>query len=142
MIKNYTTTIEASKSIGEIINLLAGIGASYVSQKFRDGDCVAIKFTISHQGTDVTYSLEPNPEATFLILKSKRKRPNAESDKKDKKQSFKVSWRILKDWTDAQCALIQLEQATPLQLFLSYAWSEKAGNTFYSQIEGNLKLLN
>lgn len=143
MLKNYTTTIDSIKSIQEIISFLVQVNAKSIAQDYQDGECVAIKFLIDHKGTTVAYKLEPSPEAAYDIIISKRKRVNQEVKDKVRKQSYKTAWRILRDWVDAQCALIKLEQATPLQLFLSYAYDEANDTTFYNKLENSdLKLLN
>ena len=38
-------------------------------------------------------------------------------------------------------AMIQLEQAKPLQIFLPYVYDPKSETTLYQRIEGNMKLL-
>lgn len=144
MLKNYTTKVPVSKSIGEIISFLVEAGASNISQDFDSNqDCTAIKFVITHVEQSVIYKLQPKPGSAERILLSARKRVDNEVKEKVRKQSYMVAWRILRDWVDAQCALIKLEQATPLELFLSYAYNPAKDETFYDRIEaGNLKLLN
>lgn len=143
MLKNYTTTIDSSKSISEITNFIVDVGATDISQSFAEKECVAIRFIINHNGHSVIYKLQANPDAAYDILIKGRKRINAEIKQKVKKQAFKTAWRILRDWVDVQCALIKLGQATPMQLFLSYAYDPASDSTVYDRLEaGNLKLLN
>ena len=49
-------------------------------------------------------------------------------------QAVKVSWRIIKDWIEAQMALVEAELAELAEVFLPYAIT-KDGNTLYSQID-------
>lgn len=142
MIKNYTTTIDSMKSIQEIIGFLVEVNAKSIAQDYEKGECVAIKFLIDHNGVTVSYKLQPSPDAAYNILISSRKRVNDEVKDRIRTQSYKTAWRILRDWVDAQCALIKLQQATPLQLFLSYAYDEVNNVTFYNRLEkSDLKLL-
>lgn len=143
MLKNYTTTIDSTKSIAEIIDFIVNVGATDISQSFKERECVAIKFIINHNENSVVYKLTANPEAAYSILISQRKKINPEIEEKVRKQAFKVAWRILRDWIDAQCALIKLGQATPVQLFLSYMYDPSSDSTIYDKLEsGELKLLN
>lgn len=143
MLKNYTTTISVSRSISEIMDFLVDIGATNISQDFEDKNCTAIKFVIVHFGESVIYRLKANPESAYKLLISEKKRINKDVEEKVKKQSYMTAWRIIRDWVYAQCALIKLDQATPLQLFLSYAYDPAKDSTFYERVEdGNLKLLN
>jgi hypothetical protein len=48
-----------------------------------------------------------------------------------------ISWRILKNWVEAQIALIESGQADPAQVFLPYV-VERSGKTIYELfIESN-----
>ena len=145
-IKNYTTSISASKSISEIIDFVIEINASGISQVIEDKKCIAINFAITEErlGNTITYRLKANPEAAYQILISKRKRITPEIKENISIQANKVAWRILRDWVHAQCALIQLGQATPIQLFLSYALDEKTNTTIFERIQNGegLRLLN
>lgn len=143
MLKNYTTTIDASKSIAEIIDFIVDVGATDISQTFENKECVSIRFIISNMGNSIIYKLTANPDAAYAILIEQKKRINDEVRQKVKKQSFKTAWRILRDWIDSQCALIKLGQATPMQLFLSYAYDPNTDSTVYERLnEGSLKFLN
>lgn len=143
MLKNYTTTIDAQKSIAEIVGFLVDIGATGISQQFQNKECVAIQFIVDEKGNSVIYKLTANPDAVYSILIAQRKRVNSEVKEKIKVQSFKTAWRIVRDWVHAQCALIKLEQATAMQLFLSYAYDPSLESTVYERIQsGQIKLLN
>ena len=142
MLKNYTTSIDTSKSIAEIIDFIVDVGATDISQSFSNKECVAVRFIINHSGRSIVYKLEANPEAAYAILLAEKKRVNNDVKAKVRKQSFKTSWRILRDWVYAQCALIKLGQATPVQLFLSYAYDPATDSTVYDRLEsGELKML-
>ena len=143
MLKNYTTNIESSKSISEIIDFIVDVGATDISQSYENKECVAIRFIITERGQSIIYKLTANPDAAYQILIRERKRINTAVREKVMKQAYKTAWRILRDWIHAQCALIQLGQATPVQLFLSYAYDPSTNSTVYDRLQsGDLKLLN
>ena len=53
-------------------------------------------------------------------------------------QAARVAWRILKDWVEAQMAVIDAGMATLPQVFLPYAQTD-TGETVYERFEsGNL----
>lgn len=57
-------------------------------------------------------------------------------------QAARVTWRILKDWVEAQLAIVEAEQADLVEVFLPYAQNEQTGQTLYKSIrEGGFKLL-
>ncbi|GAG95531.1 unnamed protein product, partial [marine sediment metagenome] len=49
--------------------------------------------------------------------------------------SYRVAWRIIKDWTHAQLSLIASGQAQPLEIFLPYMFDGKL--TFFEKFEAN-----
>jgi len=142
MIKNYSTNISASKSIQEIIDFLIDINAQSINQIVnKDKQIESITFSIIHNDQTVFYNLKAKPEGAYQYLISERKRFNKDVEKKLTEQSYKVAWRILRDWVYAQCALIKLEQASPLQVFLSFAYDKKSQTSFYDKVNSNIKLI-
>jgi hypothetical protein len=51
-----------------------------------------------------------------------------------------VAWRIIKDWTEAQLALVQAGVAELAEVFLPYATHPQTGQTFYENFIGTLQL--
>ena len=59
-----------------------------------------------------------------------------------KEQALRVSWRIVKDWVEAQMAIVEAKLADVAEVFLPYAIT-KTGTTLYKEIQGNgMKLLS
>jgi hypothetical protein len=62
--------------------------------------------------------------------------------KNDMEYAQRVGWRIIKDWIDAQMALVDLKQAKIIQVFLPYAYDALKKKTFYESLEeSNFKSL-
>ena len=60
---------------------------------------------------------------------------------KNKEQALRVSWRIIKEWVEAQMAIIEAGQAELSEVFLPYAVT-KDGDTVYQKLKsGNDFLL-
>jgi len=53
---------------------------------------------------------------------------------------MRVSWRILKDWVEAQMALVETHMVTLEQVFLPYAVTDD-GQTIYDRLRGSNFLL-
>ena len=54
-------------------------------------------------------------------------------------QACRVAWRIIKDWLEAQMALIQTQQADLAEIFLPYLTS--GNQSFYEYVRSNNFLL-
>jgi hypothetical protein len=54
--------------------------------------------------------------------------------------AINVAWRVIKDWVEAQLALIEANQVKIEQVFLPYAITAQ-GNTLYEQIASDPRLL-
>lgn len=117
-LKNYTTTIASVKTVGEIQTLLAKSGARSVHIEFDDkGNAAAIAFTLLLDGHLMAFRLPRNTEGALKSLRAAK----IESRYKNIDHAARVSWRILKDWVDAQLALVQCNQAEMAQAFMPYA---------------------
>jgi hypothetical protein len=55
-------------------------------------------------------------------------------------QALRVGWRIIKDWVEAQMAIVESELAGVAEVFLPYAVT-KSGTTLYKHIETDGRLL-
>lgn len=138
-ILNYTTKIDSTKTIGEITQCLVCHGANKIVSDYDGEIPVAVTFTININGTPVFYSLPANYSGVLRSMERNRKVPR---NLCTKEQAIRVSWRIIKDWVEAQMAIVEAELADMAEVFLPYAVT-KSGNTLYNEIkEGNLKLLN
>jgi hypothetical protein len=137
-ILNYTTTVPAERTVAEITTLLARKGARSITQDFfDDGRHRAVSFILVVGGLPTRFMLPVNIDGvTGAILKEKpynltRRRLTRDGyTQKIRAQAEWISWRILKDWLEAQMALIESGQAEAAQVFLPYA-VEQSGKTMY-----------
>jgi len=136
-ILNYTTTISALKTTGEIVVILTKAKAREVSFEYdNDGDPVAIKFAIEFLENLVWFRLAPNWEGVLAAMR----RDKVPTRYKNGAQAFKVSWRILKDAIEAQMAIVQSNQGEVAEVFLPYAYD--GTQTFFQMFkEGKQKQL-
>jgi len=137
-ILNYTTGISSAKTVSEIAQKLARAGATNVSFEYIDGETSAVYFTIKHEGTLVNFRLPHDVHGVLDALK--RDKSRVAPKYRTEAHASKVAWRIVKDWVEAQLAIIEAGQAKTLQVFLPYAVS-KDGKTLYEHFEEQPHLL-
>lgn len=143
-IKNYTSTVDASKSMAKIEELLVEIGATNINKQYVDKICTGITFLLFDQQLQQTlpFHLKAQVEECFTILWKDVKRPRPDTRELIKKQASKTAWKILSDWTEIQCSMILLGQAKPLQMFLPFVYDLKTEETFFEKVStGKMKLL-
>jgi hypothetical protein len=138
-ILNYTTQISATKTVGEIQQLLVSAGCQKVLVDYLDRQPTALTFMIQVQGQPVYFTLPANVEGVrkALVADVMVKRHYQTTD-----QARRVTWRIIKNWCEAQLALIEAGQAQLAEVFLPYAQTA-SGQTLFRALEtGGFKLLN
>lgn len=124
---NYSTSIEAIKTVGEIQGILAGHGARSILIDYgEDGSVEALAFEIiTPQGTR-GFRLPVDPDSVLKVLI----RQNVPRVYQNKKQAIRVAWRIVKTWVAAQLAFQETEMVKMEQVFLPYMVT-RDGQTLY-----------
>lgn len=130
-IKNYSTTIDAKKTVGEIQEILAAHGAKSVMLNYgADKQPCAILFVAETPIGDRMFKLPANIEAFQAVMQRQRV-------KCDRGQATRVAWRNIKDWISAQMALLETQMVRFDEIFLPYM-TDKTGATVYQLYEKNL----
>jgi hypothetical protein len=127
---NYTTSIAPEKTVAEIQSKLAKAGAWQILHEYQrgTGELIGVSFRIDTQFGPMAFRLPAHIDAVMKILISQRVRGRFRPG--DRQQATRVAWRILKDWVEAQLALIQTGQVTMEQVFLAFA-QDNTGQTVY-----------
>ena len=126
-ILNYTTSIATEKTAAEIQKKLAMTGAQAVLYEYDDnGIMSAMSFRIK----TIFFRLPINIEGVYTVLVEDSSVPNR---LKSHEQAARVAWRIIKDWIEAQIAIIEAGQAKLEQVFLPYAQNQD-GKTLYEVV--------
>lgn len=137
-ILNYTTTISASKTIGEIQELLAANGAKKIMMDYDDhGSPSAITFALNLNGGLVYFALPANYDGMLNAMSRDKKIPRKYCTKD---QAIRTAWRVTKDWIAAQCAIVQSGMVEMPEVFLPYAIT-KSGSTLYLEMKEKGTLL-
>lgn len=118
---NYTTTIDVDKTLSEIQRLLVRSGArSLLMEYTEDGSPRAVSFLIRTPGGEVGFRLPANIDAIFAVLCRQYSDGKVQRRFASKEQAARVGWRIVKDWLEAQLAIIETEMVTFEQVMLPY----------------------
>lgn len=136
-IKNYTSTVPASTSMARIEKMLVAVGASSISKRYdKQQICTGITFIIDDDLTQqsIPYFLEARVEDCYKVLCADVKRPRKDTMDKLRDQADRTAWKIMSDWTEIQCTMILLGQATPLQIFLPYVYDLRKNETLYQKV--------
>lgn len=130
-IKNYTTKIDVFKTIGEIQGNLVRHGARQIMQQYDEsGNPQALCFSIETPFGTRGVKLPANTDAVHRVLMEQKV-------KVDKEQAARVAWRIIKDWVDAQMAILESEMVRMDEIFLPYMIADNTGNTLYQLYNNN-----
>lgn len=114
-ILNYTTTIPAHRTVGEIQTMLARHGARSISVGYGDkGQPIALAFDLRTPAGTAAYRLPCRAEAVHLLLRNEERRYRTTE------HANNVAWRIVKDWTEAQLAIIEAGMVEMGEVFLPY----------------------
>jgi hypothetical protein len=136
-ILNYSTKIDSHKTIGEITKILVSHGAKKIVSDYDDGVPSLVTFVIDIKENPVFYSLPANYTG---VLKAMEKNKHVPKSLCNKEQAVRVAWRIIKDWIEAQMAIVEADLADMAEVFLPYAVT-KSGNTLYHEIRDNKIML-
>lgn len=131
-ILNYTTSIKVEKTTGEIQEKLAKAGAQAVMTEYDSEQVLcAVSFRMLCNGIMVNFRLPAQVDRIYVLLQ----RDNKVTRKlKTREQAARVAWRIIKDWIEAQLAIVEAEQAEMVEVFLPYAQNPATGATLFEQL--------
>ena len=121
---NYTTTIEATKSASECIARLAQHGASAIGITYELTKPTGLSFVITTPYGPRTFALPVNARGTHKALQEGYRRGHVPNRYTSLEQAERVAWRVLKDWLEAQLALIEAGVADMSQVMLPYMQGE------------------
>jgi hypothetical protein len=135
-ILNYTTKVDSSKTVSEIQSILGRKGASHVSVDYRNAKASAVTFGLSLDGMDLNFRLPCNIDGVSAALKKDGKSAAGH----DRSQCERVAWRIVKDWVEAQMALVEAGQAEVSEVFMPYAIHSSGMTLFQAMKNRQLQL--
>ena len=133
-ILNYTTTVDAFKTVSEIEYILMKHGAKAILKDYDNGSLIGLSFLIDRNGQQIPIRLPAKINQCLTVLEKEKKASPGKRIIATYEQAEKVAWRILKDWVEAQMALIDINMAQMEEIFLPYIQTN-TGKTMYEAIE-------
>lgn len=119
-LKNYSTSINAEKSIMQIEILLTDFKASTIMKEYQsDGKVKTICFKLN----TTPYKLPLNIDGVKNVLFKSNKHNRVNGQKSREEKAYRVSCRIIKDWLHSQLSLIMSGQAQPDEIMLPYIYN-------------------
>lgn len=131
---NYTTTVEAYKTVSEIEQMLVKHGAKSIMKQFDDGMITSLSFLINTGVNDIPIKLPIRVDDVLQVLIEQKKMHPKAGIKATKDQANRVAWRNLKDWIEVQMALLDIGMVQFEEIFLSYI-ETAGGKTIYEKLE-------
>jgi hypothetical protein len=117
MLLNYTTQIEASKTVSQIEDILTQHGAKSILKNYTDTGLIeSLTFLVNTPNGEAFIKLPVNPDAILIVMKKQRIPIRLQN----KPQAIRVAWRIVKDWIEAQMAILETDMVKLDQIFLPY----------------------
>lgn len=149
-ILNYTTSIEVSKTTGEIQRALARRGVTRISTMYdQDGEPAGLGFTMKTDYGPRDFELPVRVAGVLAALQASQDsgefsrlniRPNVVRGYLTTAHAARVAWRIAQDWLEAQSALIDAQLATLDEVMMPYMVTGD-GRTMYDVYQSTQKAL-
>lgn len=141
---NYSTTVAALKSIGEIQGILVAHGAQHILMDYNGGKPIGLSFIIETPYGATPFRLPANIDRVQAVLLKQigtstyKQWDTAYQEQRRaraKEHAHNVAWRILKDWVRAQVAILETEMVSVEQVFLPYMQIGNDGKTLYEVMQ-------
>lgn len=123
---NYTTTVPVERTLSEIQAMLGRAGAAAVATTYEDGAPTGVQFILRLGDTEHAFRLPVDVTAMHQALLAAEKRGDFRGNRKaagtfsSAANARRVAWRVVKDWLEAQLALVAAGQARIEQVMLPY----------------------
>jgi hypothetical protein len=115
-ILNYTTRVPVGQTVGQVIDILVKGGANEVLTTYEAGAPTGIAFGLVTPIGPQRYRLPVHADKVHAVLGRCRVEPRFQTPE----HADRVAWRILKDWIEAQLAIVRTEMVSIDQVMLPY----------------------
>lgn len=131
---NYTTKVDVYETLGKIQAQLVKHGAKKIMQDYDDhGRIAALSFLVETPTGPRGIRLPANTDAVHHVL-------TRQKVKCDREQAERVAWRIIKDWVEAQMAILESEMVQMDEIFLPYMVNNNGQTLFEAYQKNQLRL--
>lgn len=134
-ILNYTTTVDSFKtSVSEIEYILMKHKAKSIMKNYDGESITGLSFLIDTGLQQIPVRLPVKIDECLEVLKQEKKNSPQSNIKATREQAERVAWRILKDWVEAQMALLDIQMVKFEEIFLPYIEMQN-GQTIFERLE-------
>ena len=137
-ILNYTTTIESYKTVSEIENILVKHKATSIMKNYSGEALESLSFLVDVGYNQIPIKMPAKVDECLKVLQNEKKKNS--KVKATREQAERVAWRILKDWVEAQMALLDINMVKMEEVFMPYI-VDKTGQTLFEKLEEQRFLL-
>lgn len=131
---NYSTKIAADKTAAEIERILVAHGArAFIKEYGPDKEIIAFCFNVPMPRGELAYRLPVDADTTLKVLERQYQLRQIPRTYVNREQAVRIAWRIVKDWVEAQMAILETEMVKMEQIFLPYMVTP-SGKTLYEAI--------
>ena len=140
---NYSTKVAAEKTAGEIVRILVAHGAYQVLQDFDPGtgSVIALSWKVRTRNGDLPFRLPVKPDAVAKVLQKQYDQRRVPIAALRDGQATRVAWRIVKDWCQAQMALLEAGMVEFEEIFLPYLMMGPRETLYQRMLTGGFKEL-
>lgn len=132
-ILNYTTKVPVSRTMTEITEVLVKAKAQAIMSEYEDGVVSHISFRMVTDQGILSYRLDANIDGVYAAIKADK---SIEPRYKSREKAERIAWRIVKDWLEAQMAMVEAKLASLPQVMLPYMQTSN-GQTPYQRFVNN-----
>ena len=131
-LKNYTSDARVENSLAKIEAFVVKQGATQFSKEYKDGLVLDVVFIIPILSGELPIRLPARVEQVKQKLYGKRSTYTPAMEE----QARRTAWANIRDWLDAQMALIETEQVKVEEIFLPYM-TDQSGKTLFEYMQEN-----
>lgn len=134
-IKNYTSSVPASTSIGHIKRLLIDFDAHDINEKYQDKKLKSISFMITENGNTIPFKLPARVEAVEKIMKKGISRPLATTFERIEKQAQRTAWKNVHEWLQIQLTMVMMGQVELIEVLLPHIYDFKNDKSYFEKLK-------
>lgn len=123
---NYTTEVSGDKTVTQVEKILIAHKARAIMKQYDGEQVKALQFQVETTSGPLNIRLPVDIEATLQVMS----RGGAPPRFQNRDQAYRVAWRIIKDWVEAQMALLETEMVRMEQIFLPYVVTRSGATLF------------
>lgn len=116
-ILNYRTRVAPERTVGEIQKMLVAHDADAVVTRYENRIPVGISFRLPTPYGVRDFTLTVDADGVYRVLD---RDPKLTASQRTHERAEWIAWRVLKDWLEAQLALIEAGMATIDKVMLPY----------------------